>query len=86
VVADLAGVQCVSDLAGRPFLSTGRTAPGYKVAARNAAVLLRRGPHPFLTVREWNGGGRVAWLGVHQDPRAGCTVTAAGEAKCGELK
>lgn len=28
--------------------------------------MLTRGPCPFLTVREWSGGGRVAWLGAHR--------------------
>jgi len=27
---------------------------------------MTRGPHPFLTAREWKGGGRVAWLGAHR--------------------
>jgi hypothetical protein len=39
---------------------------GNKVSAPDATVLMTRGPHPFLTVREWPGGGKAVWLGVHR--------------------
>ncbi|MBM3746263.1 MAG: hypothetical protein FJW34_10745 [Acidobacteria bacterium] len=50
----------------KSFLPAGRYWPGNKVAAEDAAVLIRRGPHPFLTVRELGNRGRVAWLGAHR--------------------
>jgi hypothetical protein len=50
----------------KSFLPEGRYWPGNKVAAEGAAVLLTRGPHPFLTVKEWSDGGRVVWLGAHR--------------------
>jgi hypothetical protein len=40
--------------------------PGFKAQADAAGVVLRRGPHPFVTAREWSGGGRVAWLGAYR--------------------
>ena len=50
----------------KAFLPEGRYWPGNKVIAEGSTVLLTRGPHPFLAVKEWMGGGRVAWLGAHR--------------------
>ncbi|MBI4875824.1 MAG: hypothetical protein HY822_14405, partial [Acidobacteria bacterium] len=50
----------------KSFPPPGGYRPGNKVVAEGATVLLARGPHPFLTVREWAGGGRVVWLGAHR--------------------
>jgi hypothetical protein len=50
----------------KSFLPEGAYWPGYRVIADGAAVLLRRGPHPFLTARQFEGGGRVVWLGAHR--------------------
>jgi len=50
----------------KSFLRPGQYWPGLKAVAPDATVLITRGPHPFLTAREWSGGGRVAWLGAHR--------------------
>jgi hypothetical protein len=50
----------------KSFLRPGQYWPGLKAVAPEATVLMTRGPHPFLTAREWSGGGRVAWLGAHR--------------------
>ena len=47
----------------KAFVPEDKYPPGNKTTAQDATVLIKRGPHPFLTVKEWNGGGRVAWLG-----------------------
>jgi hypothetical protein len=56
------------ELKGRErfFPPEDRQRPGNKVSAPDATVLAMRGPHPFLTVREWQGGGKAVWLGVHR--------------------
>ncbi len=46
------------------LLPAGAYWPGYKVVAENATPVMTRGPHPFLTVRQPERGGRVVWLGV----------------------
>lgn len=58
----------IRELPGREgeFLPSNRYLPGVKVIAGEATVLARRGALPFLTIREWEGGGRVAWLGIHR--------------------
>lgn len=48
------------------FPPPGRSLPGDKAVAEGSTVLLTRGPHPFLAVKEWTGGGRVVWLGAHR--------------------
>ncbi len=48
------------------FLPPGRYWPGDKAEVEGATVLLGRGPHAFLTVREQSGTGRVVWLGAHR--------------------
>ncbi|MEK7403752.1 MAG: hypothetical protein AAB225_01460 [Acidobacteriota bacterium] len=55
-------------LSGREngFLPEGAYWPGHKAVAGAASTVMSRGPHPFLTVREVEGGGRVAWLGAHR--------------------
>jgi hypothetical protein len=56
-------------LAGRQkeFLAgAGSGVPGSKVVPKEAAVLAKRAHLPFLAVREFPGGGRVAWLGAHR--------------------
>ena len=47
----------------KAFIAEGKYLPGNKVVAQDAAVLVKRGPHPFLTAKAWEGGGRVVWLG-----------------------
>jgi hypothetical protein len=47
----------------KAFVPEDKYLPGNKTVAQDATVLMKRGPHPFLTVKEWNGGGRVVWLG-----------------------
>jgi hypothetical protein len=47
----------------KAFVPEDKYPPGNKTTVQDATVLIKRGPHPFLTVKEWNGGGRVAWLG-----------------------
>jgi hypothetical protein len=49
----------------KSFPPPGKHWPGSKTIARDAAVLVTRGPHPFLTARE-SGGGKVVWLGAHR--------------------
>ncbi len=56
-------------LAGREkeFLAgTGWEIAGSKVSPKEATVLARRAHLPFLTVRQFPRGGRVAWLGAHR--------------------
>lgn len=48
------------------LLPEGAYWPGYKVLAENAEALMKRATHPFLTMRQGQGGGRVVWLGVHR--------------------
>ena len=50
----------------KSFPPEGKHWPGNKVSAPDATVLMTRGPHPFLTVREWQGGGKTVWLGAHR--------------------
>lgn len=50
----------------KSFLPADKYWPGNKAVAEGAATLIRRGPHPFLTVREFSGGGRVVWMGAHR--------------------
>ncbi len=50
----------------KSFLPAGAYWPGYKVLAADTSAVMRRGPHPFLTVRQVEGGGRVVWLGAHR--------------------
>ncbi len=50
----------------KDFLPAGAYWPGYKVTAADSSVVMRRGPHPFLTARPAEAGGRVAWLGAHR--------------------
>jgi hypothetical protein len=40
--------------------------PGSKVEAKDASVLVKRLHLPFLTAKEYSGGGRVVWLGAHR--------------------
>ena len=47
----------------KAFLPDNKYSPGNKIVTEDATVLVKRGPHPFLTVREWSGGGKVVWLG-----------------------
>ncbi len=47
----------------KAFVPEGKYLGGNKVVAQDAAVLIRRGPHPFLAAKSWQGGGRVVWLG-----------------------
>jgi hypothetical protein len=47
------------------FPPAGKYWTGIKASAPDATVVITRGPHPFVTAREWPGGGRAVWLGVH---------------------
>ena len=56
------------DLKGREkeFLPGGGRQRGDKVILQGATVLVTRGALPFLAVREFDKGGRVAWLDAHR--------------------
>ncbi|HWB85857.1 MAG TPA: hypothetical protein VG675_17070 [Bryobacteraceae bacterium] len=56
------------ELKGREklFPPAGKYWPGNNVSATDATVLMTRGPHPFLTTHEWQGGGKVVWLGFYR--------------------
>jgi len=56
------------DLKGREeeFLPGGGRQRGDKVMVRGATVVVRRGTLPFLTIREYDKGGRVAWIDAHR--------------------
>ncbi len=47
----------------KAFVPEGKYLPGDNAVAQDAEVLVKRGPHPFLTAKTWGGGGRVVWLG-----------------------
>ena len=38
----------------RAFGPEDKYLPGNKTVVQDATVLMKRGPHPFLTVKEWN--------------------------------
>lgn len=38
----------------RAFVPEDKYLPGNKTVVQDATVLMKRGPHPFLTVKEWN--------------------------------
>ncbi|MEK7403753.1 MAG: hypothetical protein AAB225_01465 [Acidobacteriota bacterium] len=51
---------------GKEFLGTSESLPGSKVEVREGTVLATRYGLPFVAIREFDGGGRVAWLNLHR--------------------